>query len=69
MTPTPEDVRHVPCPWNQQAEPFRDIFNAALTGILANPSFFTSHQFQGDPVAAVEFADRVVMAAITDAPK
>jgi hypothetical protein len=34
-------------------------FNAALTGICANPVFFGAGM-QGSPMAAVEFASRVV---------
>ena len=51
------------CPWNTNHAGYRDIFNAAVTGILANPAFF-GPVFQGEPEAAVDFADLVVVAAI-----
>lgn len=50
-------------PWNTNAESYRAIFSAALTGIIANPAFFGSI-YQQSPQAAVEFANEVVRAAI-----
>ncbi len=50
-------------PWNTNHDGYRSIFNAALTGIVANPNFY-GPIMQGDPAAAVEFADKVVLAAI-----
>ena len=44
-----------PCRW--------ETFNAALTGILANPAFF-GPIYQGEPGAAVRFAEQVVSALI-----
>ena len=49
--------------WNNNHEGHRAIFNAALAGICANPSFFGS-VMQGDPRAAVDFANEVTLAAI-----
>jgi len=43
------------------------VFNAALTGICANPAFFGPIH-QGSPVAAVEFASSVVFAIWTATP-
>ena len=49
-------------------DPERDaVFNAALTGIIANPQFF-SFQFQQSPQAAVDFASEVVARAFQDPP-
>jgi len=49
--------------WDTNHEGYRAIFNAALTGFIANKDFH-SQVFQGSPQAAVEFADEVVVAAI-----
>lgn len=49
--------------WDTNHDGYRAIFNAALTGICANPNFF-GHSFQGSPQAAVEFANEVTLAAI-----
>lgn len=49
--------------WDTNHAGYRAVFNAALTGILANPGFF-GPIMEGSPTAAVEFADEVVMAAI-----
>lgn len=49
--------------WDTNHAGYRAIFNAALTGITANPMFF-GPIMQGSPTAAVEFAEGVVMAAI-----
>ena len=49
--------------WNANHEGYRAIFNAALTGICANPNFF-GPIMQQSPRAAVEFANEVVLAAI-----
>lgn len=49
--------------WNTDHEGYRAIFNAALSGICANPSFF-GPTMQGDPRAAVDFANEVTLAAI-----
>lgn len=50
--------------WDTNHAGYRAIFNAALTGILANPGFF-GPIMQGDPEAAVAFANRVVVLATT----
>ena len=52
-------------PWDTNHAGYRAVFNAALTGILSNPAFFGAFM-QGEPEAAIEFADRVVLAAISD---
>lgn len=49
--------------WNSNHEGYRAIFNAALSGICANPNFFGSIM-QQQPEAAVDFANEVVLAAI-----
>ena len=49
--------------WNKNHEGHRAIFNAALSGICANPALFGS-VMQGDPRAAVDFANEVTLAAI-----
>ena len=49
--------------WNTNHDGYREIFNAALTGICANPNFFGSIM-QGQPEAAVDFANEVTLAAI-----
>ena len=49
--------------WDTNHAGYRDIFNAALTGVLANPHFY-GPILQGSPEAAVGFADKIVMAAI-----
>lgn len=49
--------------WNNNHDGYRAIFNAALTGICANPEFF-GFIHQGNPQSAVEFANEVVLAAI-----
>lgn len=49
-------------PWNTNHSGYREIFCAALTGICANPAFFGAG-FQGDPSAAIQFADKIVIAA------
>lgn len=49
-------------PWDTNHSGYRAIFNAALSGIVANPVFF-GPIMQGSPAAAVEFADSVVLAA------
>jgi hypothetical protein len=49
--------------WDTNHNGYRSIFNAALTGICANPAFF-GQTMQGDPRAAVEFANEVTLAAI-----
>lgn len=49
--------------WDNNHEGYRAIFNAALTGICANPNFFGSIM-QQQPEAAVDFANEVVLAAI-----
>lgn len=51
-------------PWDTNNPSLRNIFCAALQGICANPAFFGG-EYQGSPNAAIEFADRVVLAAIT----
>lgn len=55
-------------PWDTNYAVYREVFNAALTGILANPAFFGA-LMQGEPEAAIELADRVVLAAISDPDK
>jgi hypothetical protein len=50
-------------PWNTESEFAREVFCAALQGILANPGFF-GPLFQQSPEAAVEFADQVVLRAV-----
>lgn len=49
--------------WDTNHEGYRAIFNAALTGFIANKDFH-GPMSQGSPQAAVEFADEVVIAAI-----
>lgn len=49
--------------WDSNHEGYRAIFNAALSGICANPNFFGSIM-QQQPEAAVDFANEVVLAAI-----
>jgi hypothetical protein len=49
--------------WDNNHEGYRAIFNAALTGICANPNFF-GPILQGSPEAAVNFANEVTLAAI-----
>jgi hypothetical protein len=49
--------------WDTNHAGYRAIFNAALTGICANPAFF-GPIMQQSPFAAVEFANSVVLAAI-----
>lgn len=49
--------------WNTNHEGYRAIFNAALAGICANPNFFGA-TMQGDPRAAVDFANEATLAAI-----
>lgn len=49
--------------WNTNHAGYRDIFNSALSGICANPHFFSA-LFQQSPQAAVEFANECVLAAI-----
>lgn len=49
--------------WNNNHGGYRDIFNAALSGICANPNFFGAIM-QQRPEAAVEFANEVTLAAI-----
>ncbi len=49
--------------WNTNHDGYRAIFNAALTGICANPHFF-GPLMQHAPGAAVDFANEVVLAAI-----
>jgi hypothetical protein len=51
----------LPASWHNH-EGYRAIFNAALSGICANPNFFGPH-LQQSPRAAVEFALDVVRAA------
>lgn len=50
--------------WDTNHEGLRQIFCAALTGICANPHFIDTHQFQGNPDAAVDFANKIVEAAV-----
>lgn len=50
--------------WDTNHAGYRDIFNAALPGVLANPHFY-GPILQGSAEAAVAFADQVVMAAIS----
>lgn len=52
----------LPRHWHQH-DGYRAIFNAALTGICANPAFF-GPIMQQSPQAAVEFARDVVVAAV-----
>lgn len=49
--------------WNTNDDGYRAIFNAALTGICANPNFF-GPTMQQSPEAAVQFANEVTLAAI-----
>lgn len=49
--------------WDSDNADYRAIFNAALSGICANPNFFGSIM-QQQPEAAVWFANEVVLAAI-----
>lgn len=46
--------------WNPANDLWRSIFNAALSGICANPEFF-GMLFQQSPQAAVEFANECVL--------
>lgn len=49
--------------WDNNHEGYRSIFNAALSGICANPNFF-GPIMQQLPEAAVQFANEVVLAAV-----
>jgi hypothetical protein len=49
--------------WDNNHEGYRSIFNAALSGICANPVFFEA-VMQGSPKTAVQFANEVTLAAI-----
>lgn len=49
-------------PWDTNNPLLVSIFNAALTGLIANPNFFGPIH-QQSPIAAVDFADQVVLAA------
>lgn len=49
--------------WDTNHDGYRAIFNAALSGICANPYFF-GPLMQQAPEAAVAFANEVVLAAI-----
>lgn len=49
--------------WDTNHEGYRAIFNAALTGICANPNFF-GPVMQQSPQAAVDFANEVTLATI-----
>lgn len=62
MIPIRENNDFVPS-WNNNHEGYRAIFNSALSGICANPAFFGA-VMQGDPRAAVDFANEVTLAAI-----
>lgn len=49
--------------WDNNHDGYRAIFNAALSGICANPNFF-GPIMQQNPESAVDFANEVVLAAI-----
>lgn len=49
--------------WDSNHDGYLAIFNAALSGICANPNFFGS-TMQGSPEAAVHFANEVTLATI-----
>lgn len=51
--------------WDTTHEGYRAIFMAALTGYIANKDFHGPIS-QGNPRAAVEFANQVFIAAIED---
>ena len=53
----------LPADWHNH-EGYRAIFLAALTGITANPQFF-GPIYQGEPMGAVRFAERVLEAALS----
>ena len=55
--------RALPESWHNH-DGYRAIFNAALTGICANPAFFGAI-YQGSPAGAVKFASDVLAAALT----
>ncbi len=50
--------------WDTNHDGLRAIFIAAIQGICANPHFIDTYQFQGSPEAAVEFANKVVLATL-----
>ena len=50
-------------PWDTNNAMLVQIYSAALAGLLANPVFFNSSIFQGEPDAAVQFADQIVVAS------
>lgn len=52
--------------WDTNHAGLSDIFCAAITGICANPNFF-GPLFQQSPDAVIEFADQVVLSAISHA--
>lgn len=58
-----KEVDHFVPHWDSNHEGYRAIFNAALTGICANPNFF-GPIMQQNPQAAVEFANEVTLVAI-----
>ena len=45
-------------------EPYREVFNAALAGICANPNFF-GVVMQQSPTAAVEFAKQILFEVVS----
>lgn len=55
-------------PWDTNNPLLVQIFSSALTGIIASPDFH-SGLYQQSPRAAVEFADSVVLAALTPQPE
>lgn len=57
---TAKDAR----PWNTNSEGLRQIFCAALQGIIANPEFF-GPEYQGRIDLAINFADSVVADCMT----
>lgn len=55
-------MSELPKNWHNH-DGYRDVFNAALSGICANPAFFGA-QYQGSAAAAVEFALEVLRKAL-----
>ena len=49
-------------PWNGDSPQCMQVFCAALSGFIANDAFNGSH-YQGSALAAIAFADEVVLEA------
>lgn len=57
------DATDHPKAWNTNHEGLRAIFDAAISGICANPHFF-GPIMQQSPRAAIEFANSIVLEAL-----